>query len=144
MQDKFHNIPGRTNDGTPLQRGSFKLKIGILKSSKDINMINECDVSELKEKLDTKANIQFIDCREVPEWNEGHIPGATLLPLSELEAKYESALKDKNANIFIQCRSGKRSMNACMFLLSKGYTNLTNVEGGIMSWMQAGFTVITE
>lgn len=103
-------------------------------------MIHECTVSELKQKLDTKENIQFIDCREQAEWDEASIPGATLLPLSEFEAKYESVLTDKNASIYVHCRSGKRSMNACMFLLSKGYSNLTNVEGGIMSWINAGYT----
>lgn len=104
-------------------------------------MICECTVSELKKKLDAKENIQFIDCREAEEWNEANIPGSTLLPLSEFEAKYESVLKDKNAKIVIHCRSGKRSMNACMFLLSKGYSNLTNVEGGILRWIDAGYPV---
>lgn len=104
-------------------------------------MIHECTVTELKQKLDAKENIQFIDCRELPEWNEANIPGATLLPLSEFEAKYESVLKDKSAQIVIHCRSGKRSLNACMFLLSKGYSNLTNVEGGIMSWIDAGYPI---
>lgn len=103
-------------------------------------MIRECSVLELKQKLEKKEEIIFIDCREIQEWNEGHIPGATLLPLSEFEQKYATVFKDKNAPIMIQCRSGKRSMNACMFLLSKGFTDLTNVEGGILSWMQAGFS----
>lgn len=107
-------------------------------------MIKECSVRELKEKLEAKENIQFIDCREQQEWAEGHIAGATLLPLSLLPVKFEDVLKDKNATIVIQCRSGARSMNACMFLLSKGFTNLTNVNGGIMGWMQEGYTVITE
>lgn len=107
-------------------------------------MIKECSVQELKQKLDAKINIQFIDCREQAEWDEGHIPGATLLPLSVLPVKFEDVLQDKNATIVIQCRSGARSMNACMFLLSKGFTNLTNVKGGIMGWMQEGYTVITE
>ncbi|MBC7539722.1 MAG: rhodanese-like domain-containing protein [Bacteriovorax sp.] len=107
-------------------------------------MIKECDVHVLKEKIEAKENIQFIDCREQQEWNESHIDGATLVPLSEFQEKFETVLKDKNAQIFIQCRSGARSMKACMFLLSKGFTDLTNVEGGIMSWMQAGFPVITE
>jgi rhodanese-related sulfurtransferase len=107
-------------------------------------MIKECTVRELKAKLDSKENMQFIDCREKQEWQEAHIVGATLLPLSELEAKFESILKDKNTPIVIHCRSGKRSMNACMFLLSKGYTNLTNVEGGIMSWTTEGFPVTEE
>ena len=104
-------------------------------------MINECDVAELKAKLDNKDNFQLIDCREQNEWDEAHIDGATLVPLSEFDQKYESILKDKNSQIIIQCRSGARSMKACMFLLSKGFTNLTNLEGGIMSWMNAGYPV---
>jgi rhodanese-related sulfurtransferase len=107
-------------------------------------MIKECNVHELKEKIEAKEKIQFIDCREQQEWDEGYIEGATLIPLSEFQIKYDDFLLDKNAQIIIQCRSGVRSMNACMFLLSKGYTNLTNVEGGIISWMQNGFPVITE
>ncbi len=102
-------------------------------------MIKECDVTEVKTKIDAGDNFQFIDCRELPEWIDARIPGATFLPLSEFEAKYQDVLKDKDQDIVIYCRSGKRSLNACMFLLSKGYTNLTNVEGGIISWIQSGY-----
>jgi rhodanese-related sulfurtransferase len=107
-------------------------------------MITECSVSELKEKLNSNEKIQFIDCRESQEWQEAHIKGVTLLPLSEFETKYETILKDKDTQVVIHCRSGKRSMNACMFLLSKGFTNLVNVEGGIMSWIASDFPVISE
>ena len=106
-------------------------------------MIKECTAKELKEKLDLNESIFLVDCRENEEWNEAHIAAATLIPLSEFEAKYQTLLKDKNAKIIMQCRSGARSMKACMFLLSKGFTDLTNVEGGIMSWKQEGFPVIT-
>ena len=104
-------------------------------------MIKEIDVQELKNKLDNKQEFAFIDCREQEEWDEAHIDGATLLPLSVFQENYENVLKDKNAPIVIQCRSGKRSMNACMFLLSKGYTDLSNLEGGIMAWAGAGFPI---
>ena len=107
-------------------------------------MIKECTAKELKEILNSNQQIQVIDCREVPEWKEAHIKGVTLLPLSDFEAKYESVLTDKNTPVVIHCKSGKRSMNACMFLLSKGFSDLTNVEGGIMSWMQEGFSVDNE
>ncbi|AUN99676.1 rhodanese-like domain-containing protein [Bacteriovorax stolpii] len=104
-------------------------------------MIKEIDVQELKSKLDNKENFVFIDCREQEEWNEAHIEGATLIPLSTFQEKYETVLTDKNAPIVVQCRSGKRSMNACMFLLSKGFSDLNNLEGGIMAWQEAGFPV---
>lgn len=106
-------------------------------------MIKEMDVNELKAKLDSGEKIQFIDCREQAEWDEAHIEGATLIPLSEFEQRYETHLRDKNAQIVIQCRSGKRSLNACMFLMSKGYNDLTNVEGGILAWKEAGYPVIS-
>lgn len=104
-------------------------------------MIKEIEVQELKGKLDNGEKFYFIDCREQEEWDEAHIEGATLIPLSEFPAKYEAVLKEKDASIVLQCRSGKRSMNACMFLLSKGYSNLNNLEGGIMAWSQAGYPV---
>lgn len=107
-------------------------------------MIKECSVNDLQKELAKKNQTQFIDCREKQEWQELHIEGLTLLPLSELETKYQSILKDKNASIVIHCKSGKRSMNACLFLLSKGFTDLTNVEGGIMAWVQEGLPVISE
>jgi rhodanese-related sulfurtransferase len=109
-----------------------------------MKVINEINAKELKALLDSKEDIKFIDCRELPEWKEAHIEGATLLPLSVFEHKYEEILKDKNEAIYIQCRSGKRSLNACMFLMSKGFTNLYNVEGGIISWIQEGFATKSE
>ena len=102
-------------------------------------MIKEIEVQDLKSMLDKGDKIQFIDVREQEEWDDFHIEGATLVPLSEFQAKYEAALPDKNATIVLQCRSGKRSMNACMFLLSKGYSDLNNLEGGIMAWAEAGY-----
>ncbi len=104
-------------------------------------MITEIDAKELKTKLERGDKFKFIDCREQGEWDEGHIKGATLIPLSVFQEKFEDTLSDKNETVVIQCRSGKRSMNACMFLLSKGYTNLVNVEGGILGWMEEGFPV---
>jgi rhodanese-related sulfurtransferase len=105
-------------------------------------MIKEIEVQELKLKLDSDEKFYFIDCRELEEWEEGHIEGAAFLPLSEFQERYETVLTEKDAKIVVQCRSGKRSMNACMFLLSKGYSDLNNLEGGILAWTQAGFPVI--
>lgn len=104
-------------------------------------MIKECTVHDLKDKLDKKENFTFIDCREQDEWDAGHIDGATLMPLSHFEFTSLPKLTDKDAEIFIQCRSGARSLNLCQFLLSHGFKNLTNVRGGIIAWTNAGYPV---
>jgi rhodanese-related sulfurtransferase len=104
-------------------------------------MIKSMNVNDLKTKLDNDENVVLIDCREQGEWDEAHIAKANLLPLSVFPGVYEELLKDKDAEIIIQCRSGKRSLNACQFLMEQDFTNLTNLEGGIMAWTAAGFEV---
>src|SRR5687768_6396210 len=100
-------------------------------------MIKAIDAQTLKHKLDNGENIVLIDCREQAEWDQGHIPGARFMPLSQFEEAHMS-LTDLNAEIVLQCRSGQRSLRACMFLQSQGFTNLTNLEGGIIGWDEQG------
>ncbi|EQC48913.1 rhodanese-like protein [Bacteriovorax sp. BSW11_IV] len=105
-------------------------------------MINSMDVLELKEKMDKGETVVLIDCREQDEWDAGHIPGAKFVPLSRFQELYSSELPaDKNAQIIMQCRSGKRSLNACMFLQGEGYEDLINLEGGILAWQENGFPI---
>lgn len=103
-------------------------------------MIKSIEVNELNEKLGKEKNLVLVDVREQAEWDEAHIPGAVFLPLSQLEARFAELPKDKA--LVLQCRSGKRSMTAATFLKDQGYSDLTNLEGGIMAWMDEGFDVI--
>lgn len=105
-------------------------------------MIKIMSVNELKAKLDNKEEIVLIDCREQNEWDAGYIDGAILMPKSTIVETYTD-LKDKDAEIIVQCRSGKRSMDVCQFLKDEGYTNLTNLEGGILAWMEVGNDIVT-
>ena len=102
--------------------------------------IKSMQVNDLKSKLDQNENIVLVDCREQNEWDAGHIAAATFLPLSDIE-KNHTQLTDKNAEIILQCRSGKRSMTYAHFLADQGYTNLTNLEGGILAWQEEGHDV---
>ena len=92
---------------------------------------------DLNKKIQADKTQILVDCREQAEWDESHVDGFTLIPLSCFEQALE-VLKDKDQDIHIMCRSGKRSMNACMFLEENGYENLYNVEGGILGWKEAG------
>ena len=99
--------------------------------------IKNISVNDLNNKRKDDQTIILIDCREQTEWDEAHVEGFTLIPLSCFEQSLE-VLKDKTQDIHIMCRSGKRSMNACMFLEENGFENLYNVEGGIIAWKDAG------
>lgn len=105
------------------------------------SMINEINSMQLKEKQDSGENFILIDCREQDEWDAGHIDGAKLIPLSEFEQRY-AEVGATDATIIVQCRSGKRSLTACMILQNNGYENLTNLSGGILGWQENGFEVI--
>jgi len=103
-------------------------------------MINSMTVSELKEQMDKKEDLILVDCRELEEWNNGHIHGATLIPLSSFEED-SKVLKHKQAKVVLQCRSGKRSLRAAMYLQDQGFEDLYNLEGGILDWVENGFPV---
>lgn len=106
--------------------------------------IKQMSAEDLKIKLDNGEDVVFIDCREQDEFDAGHIPMAQLIPLSVFEKESEKLLKNKDAEIIIGCRSGRRSQQACEILEKKGFNNLTNLSGGILEWMDNGFDVIRD
>jgi len=81
----------------------------------------------------------FLDVREVDEWNQFHIPGATLIPLGELPTRLSELSKDQQ--IVVYCRSGNRSQSGRDILLDAGFTNVTSMEGGINEWYQRNYPV---
>ena len=92
-------------------------------------------VQELKELMDLNADFQLIDVREPHEFEEANL-GGHLIPLGEIPARYSEISKDKQ--VIMQCRSGARSANAASFLeQNHSYSNLYNLEGGILAWLNA-------
>lgn len=81
----------------------------------------------------SQNKVYLIDVRTPEEYKEGHIKGSILIPLSELNEKIESSVKDKNSEIIVYCRSGNRSKTASYELLELGYKNVYDL-GGIIDW----------
>ncbi len=81
-----------------------------------------------------EAGATLIDVREQVEWDAGHVPGALFIPRGSLATEIEAAVPDKDAEILLYCRSGARSGVGTAQLQSMGYTNVTNVAGGILQW----------
>ena len=88
---------------------------------------------EAKEIMDTQEGYIILDVREQDEFDQGHIPGAILIPNTEIEVKAEKLLTDKDQLILVYCRSGRRSKLAAEALVELGYTNIKEF-GGIIDW----------
>ncbi|MFC4636744.1 rhodanese-like domain-containing protein [Deinococcus hohokamensis] len=78
----------------------------------------------------------LIDVREQNEYDEVHAEGAQLIPLSEFEARAGELPRDRE--LVMICRSGARSARAGQFLLDQGHTQVVNLAGGTMAWVDAG------
>jgi len=99
-------------------------------------------VQELKERLDHPDPDEksiLIDVRTVGEYADGHIPSAVNRPLDKL-AIYEDALRAYD-HVYVHCRTGGRSGQACARLNEIGLPDVWNVEGGVTAWEEAGFPV---
>ena len=88
---------------------------------------------EAKEIMDTQSGYIILDTRTQEEYDEGHIPGAIVIPYDEVLEKAEGILTDKNQLILVYCRSGRRSKLAAEDLVKLGYTNIKEF-GGIIDW----------
>ena len=88
---------------------------------------------EAKKIMDNQEGYVILDTRTQAEFDEGHIPGAILIPHDEITEKAETLLTDKSQLILVYCRSGRRSKLAAEDLVKLGYTNIKEF-GGIIDW----------
>lgn len=102
--------------------------LSLVKSQKTMETIT---VNELKEKIDNKEDFQLIDVRETFEYETSNINGENI-PLANVILEKDKIATDKP--VVVHCRSGKRSAQAIKLLEGQGYTNLANLEGGILAW----------
>lgn len=94
-------------------------------------------VQAVKERLDNGEQLNIIDVRESSEYYNDNI-GAILMPLSKLRNFEADNLEDiLDQEIIVHCQSGKRSLEAAMLMEQMGFTNVVNLEGGILAWRQA-------
>ena len=90
------------------------------------------DINEGLAEFSKTKGAFLIDVRDPDEFASGHIPGAVNLPLQQF-MKIGDVVSDKNAPLFVYCKSGARSKRACTGFTKLGYTNVKNI-GGIDSY----------
>ncbi|MEO7922385.1 MAG: rhodanese-like domain-containing protein [Chitinophagaceae bacterium] len=98
--------------------------------------MQQITVEELKARMDAGEKLNIIDVREPHEYAEFNI-GATLIPLGKIQTMQIEEIEDlKDEEVIIHCRSGHRSMVACMFLETLGFRNTKNLGGGMLAWQE--------
>jgi molybdopterin/thiamine biosynthesis adenylyltransferase/rhodanese-related sulfurtransferase len=103
-----------------------------------VDGIPQISVQELKRKLDAKEDVFVLDVRELHEYQIVNL-GAPLIPVGDVERRAsELAQKElagkKDAEIIVHCKSGARSQRAAVALKQAGFTNVSNLTGGILAW----------
>jgi adenylyltransferase/sulfurtransferase len=95
--------------------------------------VGEIQPSQLARRLERGEKLEIIDVREPYEWAIGHIPGARLVPLGRIAD--EIPRLDKRREVILYCKVGERSMHAARQLADAGVTEVRNLAGGILRWI---------
>lgn len=83
--------------------------------------------------------VTVLDVRSTSEWNDGHLPGATHIPLGYLSDRLDDLAKDKP--VVVQCQSGGRSSIAASLLERAGFRDVSNLTGGLSAWTASGLPI---
>jgi len=98
-------------------------------------------VMEAKAMIESDSSLEILDVRTVQEFAQGHLKGAINVPLSDLPSR--TGELEKNRLILVYCQSGNRSAQASSILVKAGFTDVYNMEGGIMAWTNSGYPTVT-
>lgn len=99
----------------------------------------EIDPSQALEQMRQTPELQVVDVREPWEYEKVHIEGVRLIPLGEIEERYREL--DAAKPVLCVCAGGVRSERAARFLLSQGFSDVTNMAEGMKGWQGQGLTL---
>lgn len=102
---------------------------------------NDLSVSEFSSKV-AETGVITLDVRTPSEFNESHIEGALLVDFQSGNFENEIASLDKSKTYAVYCRSGSRSGQAVKVMSEAGFTNIYNLNGGVIDWANAGMTLV--
>jgi len=139
------NLPQQPNKNKFVIKGLFYLLITFLLISASLAacttkpaagelIISASDAYQLYQD-----DVFVLDVRTPEEYQAGHLPGATLIPIDQLGARYVEL--PQNESILVYCRSGNRSLEAVYFLEKAGFNHVHSLDRGFKNWVQHGYEV---
>lgn len=93
----------------------------------------EMSMQKASEWMEKESGYLLVDVRTAEEYEEGHIPGAILLPIEEIREGKLDTLPDHDQTLLVYCRTGRRAEDAAAILVKEGYSNVCAI-GGIFDW----------
>ncbi|KAB1063792.1 rhodanese-like domain-containing protein [Salibacter halophilus] len=97
-------------------------------------MFENINAHAFEKEIQNNPDAVLIDVRTPGEFESGHIPNAVNLNLQDPAFQSELQKLDKSKKYLVYCRSGARSFNACNIMTNSGFDDVTNLQGGIVSW----------
>ncbi len=104
--------------------------------------LKEMDIPAARALLEKGFDGILLDVREQDEHQWAHIEGCRLAPLSEFLKHLESLPRD--LPYLVYCKMGQRSAHAATILMEAGFPDVTNLQGGIMAWLDENGPVVRE
>jgi rhodanese-related sulfurtransferase len=101
--------------------------------------VQECDIHDVKRRLDARENFALVDVREESEFAAGHLPGAIHLSRGIIERDIERVLPDGHTQIVLYCGGGYRSVLVADSIQKMGYRNVVSMDGGWRAWIAADY-----
>jgi uncharacterized membrane protein YdjX (TVP38/TMEM64 family) len=100
-------------------------------------------ITELKARLDARQDLLVLDVRTAEDFigEQGHIAGATNIPLEALGERLEEVGTDLERPIALVCRTDRRSAKAAALLTRRGYGEVHVIQGGMTAWLAEGWPV---
>ncbi|MCA8993086.1 MAG: sulfurtransferase [Planctomycetaceae bacterium] len=111
--------------------------------NKSREKVRECQVADVKQRLDADESFHLVDVREESEYARGHLPGAIHIGKGVIERDIEEKIPDTAAPIVLYCGGGYRSALAADALQQMGYTDVISMDGGWRGWNEAGLPTET-
>ncbi|MBI5891924.1 MAG: rhodanese-like domain-containing protein [Nitrosomonadales bacterium] len=117
--------------------------LGFALLSQQLSAVQGVDVKQAQSMVSSQGAL-LLDVREPAEYAAIHAPNAKLIPLGEVGLRLKEIETYKDKPVAVICRSGRRSAKAVALLQEAGFTQASNVQGGIQAWEQAGLEVIKQ
>ncbi|MHB8859744.1 MAG: rhodanese-like domain-containing protein [Thermoleophilia bacterium] len=103
--------------------------------------INEIDAREAARMI-SEQNALVVDVRTETEYATGRIPDSMHVSLRQLPDRINRLERYKDRPIVVNCRTGRRSANACAYLAQNGFEEVYNLKGGIRAWARANQSIV--